>query len=255
LAGVLTPQGNTTAEPEFAVLCPPGYGMITARLTCPAPDMVDRLAAYFVDAERHLGQFAAAPVDAYAFACTGSSYLAGLEAEAALCKKVEAETGRPFIAAAGAVRDALEILGAQRIAIVSPYPPELDEASTAYWTACGFEVTEVTKLSAKPSAAAPDAHPIYGISAEVAEAAVRALKGRVRDAGVDAIVLLGTGVPTLGAIKAVAALDGPPVLSSMLALAWRTMAAIDGRDSARDDLLDWISGRSWGARLAACLEA
>jgi len=243
LIGVLTPQGNTTGEPEFAILCPPGYGMITARLTCPAPAMTDRLAAYFAEAERHLAQFAGAPLAAYAFACTGSSYLVGAEAEAALSAKVEAKTGRPFIAAASAIADALRTLEARRIGLVSPYPTELDEASVAYWTACGFEVAEIAKLAGAPGAA----HPIYGIPGEAATEAVRDLKRR----DVAAIVLLGTGVPTLGAISAAAAIEGPPVVSSMLALAWRTFAAVEGRAPDRDDLADWVAARCWGARLAA----
>ena len=73
------------------------------------------------------------------------------------------------------------------------------------------------------------------------------MKGRE----VDAIVLLGTGMPTLGAIRAAAGLEGPPVLSSMLALAWRTIGVLDGRAPEREDLLDWIAGRPWGERFIA----
>ncbi|MEJ2120318.1 MAG: hypothetical protein P8Z76_06320 [Alphaproteobacteria bacterium] len=242
LIGLLTPQANTTVEPEFAILCPPGYAAINARLTSPASQMVDRLSEYFSTLKSQIARFSNAPIDAYAFACTGSSYLAGREAEEAKCAEIEGRTGRSFIAAAGAVRDALETLGARRIGLVSPYPPDLDRASDAYWTSCGFEVTEAITIT---DASAP--HPIYGISADRTLAAIRDMKGRA----VDAIVLLGTGVPTLGPIRQTANSDGPPVLSSMLALAWRTIAALDGRPPERGDLLGWISGERWGQRFAA----
>jgi maleate isomerase len=244
LVGLLTPQANTTAEPEFAILCPPGYAMITARLTSPAPQMAARLSEYFETVESQMARFSSAPIDAYAFACTGSSYLAGREAEEALCAEVEARTGRPFIPAAGAVCEALAILGARRIGLVSPYPPDLDRASNAYWTACGFAVAEAINISD-----ASAAHPIYGIPADRASEAVHEMKGR----RVDAIVLLGTGMPTLGAIRAAADMEGPPVLSSMLALAWRTIATLDARAPGQDGLLEWIAGNTWGERFVARL--
>lgn len=242
LIGLLTPQANTTVEPEFTILCPPGYAAITARLTSPAPQMVDRLSEYFSTLESQIACFANAPIDAYTFACTGSSYLVGRDAEEAKCADIAKRTGRPLIAAASAVRDALTILGAQGIGLVSPYPSDLDRMSDAYWTSSGFEVAEAINIT-DPSAL----HPIYGISVDRATEAVCEMKRRE----VDAIVLLGTGMPTLGAIRGAAEIAGPPVFSSMLALAWRTIAVLDGRAPQRDDLLDWIAGKRWGERFNA----
>jgi maleate cis-trans isomerase len=199
--------------------------------------MIDRLSEYFSTLESQIARFSNAPIDAYAFACTGSSYLVGREAERALCAEIEAQTGRPFIAAARAVGEALTVLGAKRIGLISPYPAELDRASTAYWISCGFEASDAINIS-DPSAS----HPIYGLPAELVSSTLTEMKGR----GVDAIVLLGTGVPTLGPIRDAA--DGPPVLSSMLALAWRTIAALDGRVPEQDDLRRWISGELWADR-------
>lgn len=239
LIGLLTPQANTTVEPEFAILCPPGYAAINGRLTSPAPQMLDRLSEYFSTLKNQIACFANAPVDVYAFACTGSSYLVGRDAERALCADMEAQTGRPFIAAATAVGEALTVLGAERIGLISPYPADLDRASTAYWTGCGFEVGEAINIS-DPSAS----HPIYGLPPDQASLAVDDMKGR----RVDAIVLLGTGMPTLGPIKSAAGTEGPPVLSSMLALAWRTIAALDGRAPEKNDLRGWASGALWAER-------
>ena len=44
LVGMLTPQANTTVEPEFSLLWPSGVAMINARLTSDKSSMSARLA-------------------------------------------------------------------------------------------------------------------------------------------------------------------------------------------------------------------
>ena len=81
LLGVLTPQANTTVEPEFSILLPPGTAMLTARLVSNKPKLNDRLVDYVAGLDATCVQFANAPLGAFAFACTGSSYLIGPKAE------------------------------------------------------------------------------------------------------------------------------------------------------------------------------
>ena len=47
LVGMLTPQANTTVEPEFNILWPRGVAMINARLMSGKASMTDRLVDYF----------------------------------------------------------------------------------------------------------------------------------------------------------------------------------------------------------------
>ncbi|MFM7690670.1 MAG: hypothetical protein ACKPAC_14630, partial [Alphaproteobacteria bacterium] len=81
LLGVLTPQANTTVEPEFSLLLPPATAMLTARLVSTKPSLNDRLRDYVAGLDATCAQFANAPLGAIAFACTGSSYLVGPAAE------------------------------------------------------------------------------------------------------------------------------------------------------------------------------
>jgi maleate isomerase len=62
LVGMLTPQANTTVEPEFNLLWPPGVAMINARLMSDKPSMSERLVDYFDNYGASLRQFANAPV-------------------------------------------------------------------------------------------------------------------------------------------------------------------------------------------------
>ena len=89
LIGVLTPQANTTVEPEFWTLLPTGWSLINTRLTSKKKTIESRL----VDYTKHFGktaeQFANAPVDVIASACTGASYLIGEKAELEIKSEME----------------------------------------------------------------------------------------------------------------------------------------------------------------------
>jgi maleate cis-trans isomerase len=243
LIGALTPQANTTVEPEFNILWPPGYAMINARLTSPHGSIEARLRDYWATTEAALDQFANAPVSAAAFGCTGASYLAGKDDEDALVGRIEAARGYPFITSARAVCDMLRALGAESIGQVSPYPDDLTEASIGYWRSRRFAVAECAGAFNTKSSF----HPIYSLAASSARDGLLAL----RDKPVEAIVMLGTGMPTLAPIAEAAAWDGPPVMSCMLCLAWRTIQAIEGRSPSAESAMSWINGTGWSDRLAA----
>jgi len=243
LIGVLTPQANTTVEPEFSILWPPGYGMINARMVSDKGTAEKRLVDYFNGLDAVLTRFANAPLSAVAFACTGASYLVGAAAEDDTVARLSERLGIPFVTAGLAVADGLNVLGAQRIGLVSPYPPALTEASVPYWQARGFEVAGVASASLDESLF----HPIYSIPA----GRTTETFDRLRAEHVDAIVMLGTGMPTLETILERAGAVGVPLLSCMLARAWRTVAAVDGRAPDATELQRWIAGEHWKARFAA----
>jgi maleate cis-trans isomerase len=241
LLGVLTPQANTTVEPEFAILLPPGMAMLNARMTSDKPTIIARLLDYLASLDAWSAQFANAPIGAIAFACTGASYFAGVAEEDAAVARITAARGIPFITAGHAVRDAFHALGARRIGLVSPYPKDLTEAGIAYFTALGFEVARVSGSVLKDGVF----HPIYAMTGEGAHQALLALD----PTGLDAIAMLGTGMPTLRPIARTPFHGGVPVISCMLALAWRSATALQGQAPDRESLLGWVRGAGWGARL------
>ncbi|MGE4338380.1 MAG: hypothetical protein AB7E55_20720 [Pigmentiphaga sp.] len=239
LIGVLTPQANTTVEPEFGILLPPGYATINARLMSDKNTIETRLVDYFDNYDAACRQFANAPVKAFGFACTGASYIANRHREAETLQRIERDFGVPAITAATAVVDALRELGARRIALSSPYPQSLTDRCVPYWESHGLEVVAVETAAADTA----QFHPIYSMPATAAQATLDALQGVT----VDAVVMLGTGMPTLGPILASAGKGGPPLISCMLALVWRCVQAIHPEDA---DLASWLEGKHWRDALA-----
>lgn len=247
LLGILTPQANTTVEPEMALLMPPGHGTVTARLTSRCPGMNDRLTDYFHAIDATAAQFANAPVQAVGFACTGASYLVGPLAETETAATFAATHGLPLITAGQAIARALATLGASRIAVASPYGDGLTASALAYWQTQGFTVTQVARIVENSTAF----HPIYAHGADHALQAALAL---LNDGTAQAVVLLGTGLPTLPALAALA--GAPlPVLSSNLCLAWALHHAASGAAPSPASLHAWRRGDHWRDRLAQVLPA
>ena len=234
LIGIGTPQANPTVEAELRILLEPRIAITTLRLTSASEDPLQRLRDYLERLGDSLTQYDTLRPAAFGFACTGSSYLAGRKGEARMTEKLQADFGYPIVTAAAAIAHVLNSLGARRIAIASPYPPSLTEAAHAYWSASGFQVAALHRIET----GSHDTRSIYRLSSEDARAAVAPLG----EARVDAILLSGTGLPSLPLIAE--SWNGPPLLSSNFCLAERLCAVI-GRPG--------LDRTAWQSRLAAAI--
>lgn len=132
LFGLLTLQANTTAEPEFHALCPPGMVALTARMTSAAPTMDPRLRDYVDRLDATVGQFANAPLGAIALAWAGMSYIVPPEEERRALDAIEEARGTPVLTAAAAILTRSTGWGAMR----SPADRRNSAAtgSTPFWS-------------------------------------------------------------------------------------------------------------------------
>jgi len=238
LIGVLTPQSNTTVEPEFWALLPPRTTALNARVTCESHDMQKRLIHYIEHLDEFCDHFGNAPLNALVLACTGSSYLVGAQKEAQILDRISTKLQIPVVTSAICVVKALRSLGAKRIGLSSPYPEALNQKSTRYWLDQGFEVICVSIVEAAHGAF----HPIYAIGSKEARASMDPFDGH----SLDAVVMLGTGMPTLSTILELNSKNSyPPVISSMLATVW---GALNAFSSEHVNLEPWLTGHHWKDR-------
>jgi maleate isomerase len=226
--GLLTPQANPTVEPEFRRCAPAETELYVARLTSPSNDPRTRLVDYLEQLPTTLAQYDTLQLDAVAFACTGSSYLLGARREAEILAAAQAAYGVPIETAAGAILHALEALHARRIIVVSPYPDWLRDAGVAYWQEAGIDVVATATV---PIGRA-DTRGIY----ELQGADAAAVLARLDPHDADAVLVSGTGMPSLEVLRT-RRMQSPPAISSNLCLAWRLHGFVRGGPALPQDLL------------------
>jgi len=118
--------------------------------------------------------------------------------------------------------------------------------SQAYWTSDGFEVLEVAQVekTAGGGNSTGTSHPVYSLGSEAVVQSLQTLSSTAADA----VVLLGTGLPTLRCLLAAPQVLGKPVISCNLALAWCCANAMHPALDAKQSLLSWMRGEHWQQR-------
>ena len=238
--GVTVPQANPVVEPEFQALAPAGVSLLASRLQGSRTDSKNRLVGYLENFEETLQAYDTATLDAVAFACTGVSYIVGQDYCESELRRLSDRFGYPILSAASAIEQALHHIGASRIAVFAPYPEWLSDLGFAYWRTRGFDVVASAYAPLDPS----DTRSVYKIRSRDIPARIAELD--LGDA--DALLMSGTGMPTLRAIPALCKSLGKPVLSSNLCLAWATLR-ICGADLPAPTSGEPLFG-GWTQRLA-----
>jgi len=151
------------------------------------------------------------------FCCTSGSLVNGPGWDGMLIDRIESAAGVPGSTTTTAVLAALRAVGANTIAIGTPYIAEVDERERAFFTHAGFSVAQIEGLGCYTD---PE------IAALIPEQIV-ALAQRVDRPEADAIFLSCTTLNVAGEIGRLEQMLQKPVITSNQASAWALMRGLD----------------------------
>ncbi|WP_067568513.1 maleate cis-trans isomerase family protein [Nocardia acidivorans] len=217
--GVLAPSTNTVVEPDFARMGVPGVTAHFGRIHIRDQNMSDDAGM-----ERLLEQIRAELVaacervltcepDYMVMGMSAETFWGGVEGNRRFVQQIHEVTGLQVATGAEACRRALELFGAKRIGVVTPYQPVGDENVVRFFGELGFEVKSITGLRC------PTAVSI----AHVPEDRLRTALLEVDGDGVDALVQCGTNLSMVRLADEAERWLGKPVLAINAATWWMAL--------------------------------
>lgn len=218
---VATPSANPAVEPELHHLLPAKVALYSTRFpVMPGTTLMERNAAYLTYYAKAHEAFGALGPKALLLALTGPSYRLIGGRDEAMCAEISAKANIPVVTSSVAILEALRVLSAGSISLVSPYPAELTDMAVAYWEDAGIKVVEVIKVTEEFRA--------YELRSDEVFAAL----SKVKSSQSDATVMSGTGMISIPAITRARQTVAKPILSSNLCGGWWLTAKADQKASA-----------------------
>lgn len=212
--GLIIPSSNRMVEQEMVRALPPGVTAHVARLrmTGAYERPLDEL---LPDVSSAAAMLADARCEAIAFHCTANSTAGGAEGEADLLGALRAGTPGAVTTTGSAIREALEVLGARRIVLVTPYSAAVTDHEAVFFVEAGYEVVATL---------ATDRGGSDEYCATPAEEWADALLELRRD-DVDAYVLSCANIACFAVIESVERELGKPLITSNQSVLWATLRA------------------------------
>lgn len=227
--GLIVPSSNTTMETEVPAILRAHEQVSDDRFTFHSARVrmkqvtQEELTAMDQNAGVAAAELADADVDIIGYACLVATMSQGhghhQVSQERLAGIVAEETGRsiPVVASAGAVVQALEYLGAKRVAVIAPYMKPLTETVCSYIEHEGYDVVDSISLEV------PDNLEVGRLD----PAQLLELSRRVDTSGADALLLSAcVQMPSLPVLQQVQDQFDIPVLSAAAATAWRILTEL-----------------------------
>jgi maleate isomerase len=190
--GLVVPSTNTTVQPECEALRPRGVTNHTARSTIKERPLNTEQAFFEHMADMRDGiavaidQIMTAALDHLIIGISLETFWGGVAAADRLQSELATRAGVGVSMGSTAAAAALKAFGARRIAVLTPHQPRGDEMVRLYLTEAGFDVVRLTGLKcATPRAIA-----------QVPPADVRNALKELDGPDVDALLQVGTALPT-----------------------------------------------------------
>lgn len=209
--GLILPADNTVTEPELYGLGLEGVSFHFARMTSTDRSLMPTQAVALAGVFREMG------ADAVAYACAETSFLDGIDANAALIGQLQSSAGMPAITATAAMVAALGHLEARSVGLVTPYAEERGRVMEDYLRASGIDVIASEHLDFH--AGSEDAREWYQTNLQAPWVAYR-LARELELGRADALLISATNLRTAELVTTLERDIGRPVVTSNGAITW-----------------------------------
>ena len=207
--GLLIPSSNTTIEHEYNRFGPPEITWHAGRLTLTEVSP-EGMAKQEPDIAREAVKLATAQPGLLLLCQSAIGFIGGEAYERATMARMTAVSGVAAVSAASLMVGAVRALGAERIALATPFATGVDAAAAAYFARAGLPPKRTAALGMTGN---------YGIAAVTADeliALVRAADGP----DVDAIVIPGGNLQAMELLPEIEAALGKPLVVTNQACMW-----------------------------------
>ena len=208
--GLIVPSPNTVMEPDLLRNLPPQVTLHTARmlvegrLTIEAEERL--LDEYMPKAAQEISTMRP---DVVVFGCTSAEALRGPAYAESLSQELSRATGAPTVTVMGAVAEELRRLNAKRVAVLTPYSPEVNETIQRSLEDMGYQVVHMDGL---------DIHDGFGFAEVTPEEIVEYAREQMRGVEADCLFVSCANMRAVEALDALRETVGMPVVTSIQAV-------------------------------------
>lgn len=217
--GVIAPSTNTVVEPDFHRMTVRGLTSHMGRIWIRDQQMSDNekfqalRAQIQAETDSACERVLTCEPDRMVMGMSAETFWGGIEGNRRFTERIESLTGLPVTTGAAATDRALQVLGARRIAVITPYQPIADENVTRFFTESGYEVVRLEGLRC------PTAVSIARVSEERLRDVLRGIDGD----DIDAILQVGTNVSMVRLADEACGWLGKPVIAINAATWWAAL--------------------------------
>ena len=148
--GLIIPSSNRMVEQEMVRHVPPGITAHVARLRMTGAHRVS-LDELMPQVAHAAGTLTDARCDVVAFHCTANSTSEGVAGEKKLLAALRNAGAAQVTTTASAIRRALDVLGARRIVLLTPYSEHVTEEESGFLREAGYDVVQAHGFAMKGS--------------------------------------------------------------------------------------------------------
>lgn len=221
--GLIYPAPGWVMEPEFYKMSPEGVITCTTRISLLETNVeqLSDIGRQAIESARLLSQ---APVDVIALGCTSGSFIGGSNYDEELIGQMKiASGGITCITTSTAVINALQSLGVKKLAVATPYIEEVNEKGKSFLEENGFEVISITGLNLLYDSE------IDNQSLET----VYNLAKTVDRKEAEAVVILCTGIRSIGILEYLEEALEKPVISAIQSTFWHSLRISGVKDKIK----------------------